>query len=332
MTTKRLERLVNLCAYLLRPGGGASAEEIRRAIPQYARLAGEESFRKALQRDLRALRDLGVPVEVNAQDEYSISGREYMLPVVGFSAEELYWLAMGCKAAQALTGPIATYADSAWRKLTFDQTAEVRGVTEQTERVTFHPSPIAPRLDRHDLELLFECLLFRKTMLLRCAGEGRGMREERLDPYALATYDGQWYLLGFFHRTGEVRALPCARIESVARATATRPEEPDFHVPQDFEVRKYLGPSAWRRDAGEQGIPVRVRFAPEVWWWVQRNWAPLEQVEHLPNGGGTCRMRVGDAERFLSAVLEFGAKAEVLDSPLREAARAALRRVVEAHQ
>lgn len=330
---KRVERLVNLCAFLLRPRATASAEEIQRTIPQYAEFKQGEAFRKALQRDIRALRDIGVPVEVNEHNEYFISEREYSLPVVSFSTEELYCLAMASKAAGALGPPIEDYAASAWRKITFDQWSETKQIPEPEETVVFQPRAIAPRLRRHHLETLFEALMLRKRLALRYRDRQGQTTERQIDPYALAAFDGQWYLVAWCHLRGEIRTLRCSRILSLSKASSTGPDESDYSVPRDFRVGDYIGQLRWRLRRRHDPVMTKVRFSPEVWWWVKRHWGASEDSQDLEDGGGIFAAPVTDRQAFLECVLEFGRNAEILEpQALRNEAAQALSRILDAHQ
>ena len=332
LVIKRVERLVNLCAYLLRPGTAASAEQIRRAIPQYHEFEGAEPFRKALQRDIRALRDIGVPVELNEHDEYYISERGYSLPVVSFSTEELYCLALARRAAEVVGPPVEEHGAAAWRKITFDQWKETQDLPDPEETVTFRPSPLAPKLDQRALEALLDALLLRKRLALQYENREGVITNRQVDPYALAAYDGQWYLVAFCHLRGEMRTFRCSRIVNLAKVSPTRPEEPDFQVPQDFRVGDYVGQVKWRLRSVHEPMEAQVRFAPETWWWVKRHWGEGQRCEDLEDGGGVLTALVTDGEAFVQCVLELGSKAEILHPPaLRTAAIEALRRIVRAH-
>jgi len=119
MLAKCVERLINLCALLLQPGEALTAAEIRRRIPQYREITGLEAFRKALQRDVATLRDLGVPVEVGEESEYSIPERSYALPIVTFIPQESQILALAVRAASALGPSLKQFAESAWAQTNF---------------------------------------------------------------------------------------------------------------------------------------------------------------------------------------------------------------------
>jgi len=331
--TKRVERLVNLCTLLLRPRAAAPAEEIRRAIPQYQQFKSAQAFHKALQRDVRALRDVGVPVEVNEHNEYYISEREYSLPLVSFSAQELYSLALACKAASALGSPIEDYAASAWRKITFDQWRETQQLPDPEELLSIRPAPLAPKLERRDLETLFEALLLRKRLALRYQDRQGQVTSREFDPYALAVFDGQWYLVGLCHLRGELRTLRCSRIVSLTKGSTTRPEEPDFEVPPDFRLRRHVGQLKWRLRPRHDPIAASVSFSPKVWWWVKRHWGEAGQVEERGDGGGLLSLLVTDKEAFLQLVLEFGSNAQILEpADLRREATQALSRIISAHR
>src|SRR6202012_1121381 len=68
MSAKRTERLLNLTICLLATRRFLTKDQIREAVPDYARCATDEAFERMFERDKDELRDLGIALATGAQD------------------------------------------------------------------------------------------------------------------------------------------------------------------------------------------------------------------------------------------------------------------------
>ena len=135
-------------------------------------------------------------------------------------------------------------------------------------------------------------------------------------------------MVGFDHRTGEIRTFAVDRIRTL------RPTPDTFVIDANFDFDSYIGSSFGV--IAEPAIPVRIRFDRSwVTWVEERTWHPSQEIERLPGGDIELRMMVGGTAELRSWVLSFGPGATVVepaslrDEVVREL-EAALRRYVPA--
>src|SRR5437588_6982880 len=88
----RLERLTNLVAVLLETGRPLNLEEIVERVPGYP--AERESYRRQFERDKATLREIGVPIALEAlyafdqETGYRIHREDYELPALDLTDDE----------------------------------------------------------------------------------------------------------------------------------------------------------------------------------------------------------------------------------------------------
>ncbi len=122
MVAAKTERLLNLVICLLYTRRPLTKEQIRASVAQYAGTSSDEAFDRMFERDKDELRELGIPLVASPLDRffedeigYRIDRREYALPQIEFTREELTVLGLAAKAWEqaSLAGPAA----AAMRKL-----------------------------------------------------------------------------------------------------------------------------------------------------------------------------------------------------------------------
>ena len=128
--------------------------------------------------------------------------------------------------------------------------------------------------------------------------------EERdVDPYAVVYGGGKWYVIGFCHLRGGIRAF---RID---RLLAASPLDAGYEVPQAFDPADYVTGGRVFRSSGEEEVVVRysARVAP----WVREN-GPTEE---LGDGRVSVRFATADPGWIVRHALRYGPEAEVVEPP-----------------
>jgi len=257
MTTKlnsadKTERLLNLVICLLYTRKPLSKAKIRDAVPQYGTSVSDEAFDRMFERDKDELRDLGIPLvtepyDVFFDDEpgYRIDRREYALPEISFAADELAVLGLASRAwtQASLAGPAA----QALRKL------EAAGV----ERDDSSLIGIVPRV--RTAEPAFEALkdaVLRHTPVAftyRTAATG-GVAIRHVQPWAIASWHGHWYLTGFDTDRDAPRVFRLGRIEG----EVTIEGGPGFYeVPAEHQPKEMISTVAVDRPPQTATLDVR---------------------------------------------------------------------------
>jgi len=226
----KTERLLNLVICLLYTRKPLSKAKIRDAVPQYGTSVSAEAFDRMFERDKDELRDLGIPLVTEPYDAlfddepgYRIDRREYALPEITFAADELAVLGLASRAwTQAtLAGPAA----QALRKL------EAAGV----ERDDSSLIGIVPRV--RTAEPAFEAV--KNAVLQRTAvhftyrtGTTGEVATRYVQPWAIASWHGHWYLTGLDTGRSAPRVFRLGRIEgevALEGAPGAYEVPPDHH-------------------------------------------------------------------------------------------------------
>jgi proteasome accessory factor B len=303
----KTERLLNLVICLLYTRMPLSKAKIRDAVPQYGTSASEEAFDRMFERDKDELRDLGIPLVTEPLDPffddepgYRIDRREYALPEISFSADELAVLGLASRAwAQAsLAGPAA----QALRKL------KAAGV----ERDDASLIGIEPRVRTAEpaFEKVKTAVLERISVAFtyRTAGSGEGTTRH-VQPWGIASWHGRWYLTGFDIDRGAARVFRLGRIEGEV-ATVGKPGA--YEVPADHQPKAMISTMAVERDPQPAVLRVRVGAGHSL----RRRAVTIKDIDDTWSQVG---IDFTDTEAFADEISSFGADV-VVENPteLRE--------------
>src|SRR5947209_5218623 len=195
----RLERLINLTAALLEAERPLTADELRQRLPGYA--DNEVAFRRAFERDKDVLREMGIPLVLEAVDAasqpgvegYRIPKDEYHLTDPGLDPDELAALHLAASAVE-LEG--AGAVEALWKLGGW--------VAEEGPPPAMAALPGAAHLGP-----AFAAISRRQPVTFTYRGE-----ERQVDPWRLAFRNGHWYLLGRDHARDDERNFRLDRIDS----------------------------------------------------------------------------------------------------------------------
>jgi proteasome accessory factor B len=296
----KTERLLNLVICLLYTRKPLSKARIRDAVPQYGTSASDETFDRMFERDKDELRELGIPLvtepyDILFDDEpgYRIDRREYALPEISFAADELAVLGLASRAwAQAsLAGPAA----QALRKL------EAAGV----ERDDASLIGIVPRVRTVEpaFEAVKNAVLAHTPMAFtyRTAGTG-GVATRHVQPWAIASWHGHWYLTGFDTDRDAPRVFRLGRIEG---GVAIEGQPASYEVPADHQPKAMISRIAVDRDPRPAILDVRVGAGHGL-----RRLA--HTVEALDDTWSRIIVDYTDTEAFAAEICSFGPDVVVL--------------------
>lgn len=317
----KTERLLNLVIALLYTRQPMSKSRIRTAVPQYAE-SSTDAFDRMFERDKDELRDLGIPLRTEVIDPlfddetgYRIDRREYALPEISFEPDELAVVGVASRAwSQAsLAGPAA----QALRKL------EASGLARDSSSV----AGVEPLL--HTKEPAFDAardaVLGRRQVTFRYRRGAAGQVSERnLQPWALTSWHGRWYLTGHDLDRDAPRVFRLDRVEGTVHATG-RPGT--YEVPADHDARAMI-----TRSTGDEERDTRARVAlrPGTGHQVRRRGQVLE--ERGPHDWDVVEVRVGSLWPVIEEVASLGPDALALaPEELVTGVRQALETVVAGH-
>jgi len=339
MQQLKAARWLDLLAYLLQHRFPVTREDIFAHVADYREAAGaderpRESARRKFERDKDELRALGVEIETvpfafAAGDEpqvgYRLRPRDFYLPYLEVACAtgpicrpyaQLRRVTLGPDdvaaldratrrvASRADLGPLAAAAASVRRKLEFDLPLPLAAI----EQVLARP---LTGCAAESLAVLQGAVA--RRIALACTyytiSRDREARRE-IEPYGLFFNWGRWYAVA---RARDRDALRVFRVDRMRDAAELHGKGARFEVPDDFDLRAYLGRAPWELTDGKRE-EVRVRFAfPDSRWVLARGvGTPLEEV--LDDGGARVAFAVRQRGPFLRWLLTFRDQARV-ESP-----------------
>jgi predicted DNA-binding transcriptional regulator YafY len=282
--------------------------------------------RETIYRDLRALAEVGIPVEGDESGRLSRPrlGPGYRLRVapVPLTRQEIAALAWAVKESRGRQ-PFQAALSTALPKLqTFaaapgDGRLAVAfdGAVSAWDRGVKDHGALGPWLLR-----LLEAIVAHRRCTVEYASPGRTRpRRFPYDPYRLLAVQGGLYCVG------KVPAYPNFVTLAVDRIRALEVGDESFTVDPAFDPKRYEEEAfgvTWERP-----MTVVVRFRPDQAPYVrERQWHPTQRLRDLPGGGVELTFRAGGRFEILRWLLGWGDAAELVRPPaLRREITAVLR-------
>lgn len=285
-TPSRVERVLNVLAYLIDAGRALTQEEVVAEVSGYP--SQKTAYRRAFERDKEMLRAMGVPVETETRPDgeigYRVRPESYYLPDLDLDDDETAAL----RVAVSAVGLGDRVGEGALLK--------VGGIGGE------HATPIASLPLAPALGPLFEANRRRSVVTF----EHRG-RERVVEPWALLSKWGCWYVVGFDRDRSGIRAFRADRIGAEVDLG-----EPDaFGVPDGFSPEDHLRDEPWLFGEAES-VAVRLLVdADHVAGAVERLGGE-SIVERRDSGDAVVEIAASDTAAIRSYVLGFLEHAEVL--------------------
>jgi proteasome accessory factor B len=319
----KIERMMNLVIALLSTRNHITAERIRQTVLGYADCPTDEAFSRMFERDKNELRDLGIPLEtgrvsnLDATEGYRIKRDAYALPEIALSADEAAAVAV---AVQLWQSPeLVTATQGALLKL---RAAGV-DVDAPDISVSIASSSALPGIRGSEAVL---------PNLLAAIDSGQAVqfqhRASRVDPYttrtiepwAVVTDRGRWYLVGKDRDRDAVRTFRLSRIG--AEVTPIGPVGA-VRKPDGIDVRDIVAKVV---SESPTGVAARVWVAADKATALRRAGAVVEQMTLRGRAGDVLAIDVGSLDRLAREVAGYGAEAVVLEpESLRDEVIARLR-------
>src|SRR5919199_2838268 len=254
-----------------------TARDVQVNVEGYSEMS-DEAFARRFYSDRAELQGLGVPLtsqrdEYTGEELYNMRSERYFLPALELTDEELAALQTSL---YLLEGKF-TYAEPL--RLALQNLALGRPGFDEP------PNETAVRVEVSDPDYSTE-MAGRLTKLENAISKQRTVKfayrsirsdeeEERtLNPYALFSDNGTWYVVGWDHERQDERTFRLSRVRGDIRFATRR--ERDFRAPEDFDVSRYRGRPPWQ--VGELIGSARVELAPDTAWWVERVWGDRGEV------------------------------------------------------
>ena len=271
--TDKLIRQLSLVAFLMADRRPVTARDVLQNVEGYSEMS-DEAFARRFYSDRAELLSLGVPLqsqrdEFTGEELYTLRSERYFLPPLRLTDDELAAL-QTC--LYLLEGQFA-YAEPfrlALQNLTLGRPGFREAPTEIAERVEVRDPDYSPELAGR-LSKMETAISKQRTVKFEYWSIARGVQRERtVDPYALLTHEGSWYVVGREHESDEIRTFKVLRIRRDIKFATRR--ERDFRLPKDFDAAKHRPPPPWQM--GETVGEARIELSGDTAWWVERTYRP----------------------------------------------------------
>jgi len=230
--SRKTERLVNLTIALLATKRYLTKSEIFRTVDGYE--GTPESKERMFERDKDDLRNLGIVIEVGTfdplfEDEsgYRIKPENYQFQLGDLDSKDISLLSL---AAEAWRGAaLDTSALSALVKL------HAIGIETDAESLP----DLAPAVLSKDANLAGAISAINTRTLISFSYLSESLQEENrvLEPYAVASRYGHWYLFGMDLDRKDLRSF---RLDRISGSLSTKGRPGSYEIPTGFSVESHL--------------------------------------------------------------------------------------------
>ncbi|HEY7197945.1 MAG TPA: WYL domain-containing protein [Gaiellaceae bacterium] len=273
--TDKLIRQLSLVAYLMAERRPITARDVKTNVEGYSEMS-DEAFARRFYSDRSELIALGVPLhsqrdEFTGEELYTLRSEQYFLPALQLEDDELAALQT---ALHLLDGRFA-YAEPL--RLALQNLALGRGGPLESTR----EAAVQVRDPEYSEEMSG-----RLTKLEGAISKGRTVKfsyepidgkagERTVNPYALFSENGSWYVVGWDQGRKDMRTFRASRIRGDIRFATRR--ERDFRIPEDFDPGEFRGLAPWQR--GEIAGEARIELSDDLAWLVERAFSDRSRVE-----------------------------------------------------
>ncbi len=325
--TDKLIRQLSLVAFLMAERRPITARDVKSNVEGYSEMS-DEAFARRFYSDRAELLALGVPLqsqrdEFTGEELYTLRSEQYFLPQLELENEELAALQT---ALYLLEGKFA-YAEPlrlALQNLALGRPGFDEPPSDTASRVEVLDHDYSPEMPGR-LAKLEGAISKQRTVKFEYWAASRDQVSERaLNPYALVSDNGGWYVVGYDLDRDDIRTFRVTRIRGEIKFATRR--ERDFKLPPDFDIELYRGRPPWQ--VGEIVGEARIAVPGDTAWWVQRTYGSTGRLED-----GVFVTEYSSLPQLASWVLKQDGRAVPVEpDELRREVATALRRVRDGHE
>lgn len=265
--------------------------------------------RRTAMRDLDFLRDdWRAPVVYDASRKgFYLSDPSWVLPTLRLERREVFALGVARKIMASFRGtPFEEDIQSVLAKMT--ESIEGR-VSMEPAALSGHITVLTEDYARQDPRIWMGVARYiqqcqRVLLDYRKFNGTKGIY--MVDPYHLAAWHGDWYLLGYHHRRGHIASFALSRISRI-RGTGEL-----FPLPDPQAVRSFLE-GGFGIGGTERILDIHLRFAPKVAAYIEgRVWHPTQEIRRRKDGFLDFKIRAVGWQELVRFVLSWQPDVKVI--------------------
>ncbi|MFL6240490.1 MAG: helix-turn-helix transcriptional regulator [Actinomycetes bacterium] len=311
MAQRKVERLLNLVICLLNTRRPITAAQIHDIVAGYP--DGDEAFARMFERDKSELRELGIPVTVEAlsswDDEfgYRIRPGDYALPDIDLAPDEAAALALAARFWQQAS--LAGAASGAMLKL--------RAAGVDTGDVSRTGVELSITSSEPAFGGVWAAVQQRRAMTFTYQNpQAPAPAARTIEPWGLVSWHGRWYVAGHDRERGEPRVFRLDRIRGTVKLIG---KAGDVVPPTDVDIREMVH-GRFGDDARQRSARIRVRRGAGVGLRRRATSVTPDDADH-----DVVELAFGNGHVLADEVAEYGADAVLLEpSDVRDAVIARL--------
>ena len=293
--SRKTERLVNLTIALLATKRYLTKSEIFRTVDGYE--GTPESKERMFERDKDDLRNLGIAIEVGTfdplfEDEsgYRIKPENYQFQLGELDSKDIALLSL---------------AAEAWRGAALDTSAlgalvKLHAIGIETDAESL--PDLAPAVLSKDANLAGAISAINSRTVISFSYLSESLQEENraLEPYAVASKYGHWYLFGMDLDRKGMRSF---RLDRIAGAISTKGRAGGYEIPASFSVDAHI-----LANRSKQSAEIYLRSGRAL---GLRNRSEEIEDKNAPTGWQRFTIAYQDQERLIEEILWYGDDAVV---------------------
>ncbi|MBE3555388.1 MAG: WYL domain-containing protein [Thermicanus sp.] len=297
----RLARLFRIVT-LIQSTPGVTAKELAERC---------ETTERTIYRDLEILSKAGIPFSSMGRGRGYQFQSHFSLYPLDWTDEEALAFSMLPSVMNQLKDLLPKEFLSAYEKVMAVYYKEKKRrqdiITQMMDVIQMGTIALNQERENHMLIPIVESILKQKRIQAVYHTQSRNETSLRLiDPYYLIPREFRLYLLGFCHIKNGMRIFRVSRFKEINVL------EEKFEK-NEFNVRRYME-NTWSIERGDDMIPFKVRFSPDVARYVKEEEFYLSpKMTDLEDGSLLFEVVVNKDQEFLRWLYQYGPKAEILE-------------------
>jgi proteasome accessory factor B len=269
-----------------------------------------ETSSRTILRDIGYMKDmLRAPIEYDETKKgYYYSEPDYRLPDIGMRESDFFALMIAEKALSLYENtPVYERLKNIFDRLISLLPEKITIKTSWLDsKYSFLPER-RTSIDAGIWENLSDALRLQKTVHIVHRSPGKEKTKREVDPYHMANYRGEWYLIGYCHRKKEILKFAVSRIEQAEMSERT------FPYPSSFSFEKYMGPNFGIMTDSEE-YRVLLHFEKESAPFVrERIWHREQRIEENADGSLQLSFITNSIIEVKKWILSWGSGVKVLE-------------------
>lgn len=199
---------------------------------------------------------------------------------------------------------------SAYEKVMATHVAEIvekKSLLSNLSRVIQNGNSATSNTEKDLLPLISEAVLASKTIEAIYHTQSRNITTKReIDPYYLMPRNDRLYIIGFDHKSNEIRTFRLSRFQHINLLNQRFTKD-------EINLKKYLQ-YTWSIIRGEERIHFKIKFSRDVARYVkEEDYNVSPTLTSLEDGNLLFEVIVNDDREFLRWLMKYGAEAEIIE-------------------